>query len=85
MDPKGIRQIGPTDPKVEFYRTIKDIEKRLGDPDVRLHSYIVSNTASHITRRQWGMEKAEMTARHVLFQEEDRDSYVCDMLCLGLE
>jgi hypothetical protein len=28
----------------------------------------------------WNMEKSEMQKRHVLFQEEDRDSYVRSML-----
>jgi hypothetical protein len=28
----------------------------------------------------WDMRKSDMQARHVLFQEEDRDSYVRRML-----
>lgn len=32
-------------------------------------------------RRQWNMNKGEMLKRHVLFQEEDGDSYVSTMLC----
>ena len=31
-------------------------------------------------RMQWGMEKAEMLKRHILFQEEDKDTYVAAML-----
>ena len=26
VDPKGIRNLGPTDPKIQFYETIKEIE-----------------------------------------------------------
>ena len=33
VDPKGIRNLGPSDPKIQFYETIKEIEHRLGDPD----------------------------------------------------
>ena len=80
VDPKGIRNLGPTDPKIQFHETIKEIETRLGDPDVRLHSFIVSNTPSATMRAQWNMEKGEMQKRHVLFQEEDRDNYVATML-----
>ena len=80
VDPKGIRNIGPGDPKIQFYETIKDIEQRLGDPDVRLQSFIVSNTPAATMCRQWGMEKSEMQRRHVLFQEEDKDSYVGTLL-----
>lgn len=80
VDPKGIRNLGSSDPKILFYETIKEIEERLGDPAVRLQSFIVSNTPSATMRRQWGMEKSEMQKRHVLFQEEDKDSYIRTML-----
>ena len=80
VDPKGIRNLPPSDPKIQFYETIKEIEQRLGDPAVRLQSFIVSNTPSTTMRRMWGMEKSEMQKRHVLFQEEDNDSYVRLML-----
>jgi hypothetical protein len=76
VDPKGIRNIGPTDPKIQFHETIKEIEKRLGDPSVQLHSFIVSNTPSYTMKLLWGMEKLAMGERHILFQEEDKDSYV---------
>ncbi len=80
VDPKGIRNLGASDPKIQFYKTIKEIEQRLGDPAVRLQSFIVSNTPSTTMRMLWGMEKSEMQKRHVLFQEEDKDSYVQTML-----
>jgi hypothetical protein len=80
VDPKGIRNLGPTDPKIRFHETIKEIERRLGDASVRLESFIVSNTPSATMRRQWGMEKAEMQERHIVFQEEDSETYVGSML-----
>ena len=80
VDPKGIRNLGPNDPKIQFYETIKEIEHRLGDPAVRLQSFIVSNTPSSTMCMLWNMEKSEMQKRHVLFQEEDKDSYVETML-----
>ena len=80
VDPKGIRHLGPTDPKIQFHETIKEIEARLGDAAVRLQSFIVSNTPSATMQMLWDMEKSEMQNRHVLFQEEDRDSYVRSML-----
>ena len=51
VDPKGIRQLGASDPKIRFYETIKEIEQRLGDPSVRLHSFIVSSTPSFTRSR----------------------------------
>ena len=80
VDPKGIRNLGPSDPKIQFYRTIKEIEQRLGDPAVRLQSFIVSNTPSTTMRMLWRMEKSEMQMRNILFQEEDKGSYVKTML-----
>ena len=80
VDPKGIRNLGPTDPKIQFYETIKEIEQRLHDPNVLLDSFIVSNTPSHTMKMLWGMDKAAMKARHILFQAEDKDTYVHSML-----
>lgn len=80
VDPKGIRNLGVSDPKIEFYQTIKGIEQRLGDPDVRLQSFILSNTPSHTMKMLWRMDKPAMAARNILFQEEDKDTYVRTML-----
>lgn len=80
VDPKGIRQIGVTDPKVQFFQTIKEIEQRLGEPSVKLHSFIVSNTPSQMMRLLWNMTKSQMEQHHILFQEEDKETYVRDML-----
>ena len=80
VDPKGIRNLGPTDPKIQFYETVKEIEQRLGDSKVHLHSFIISNTPSFAMRMLWRMEKDEMLKRHILFQEEDREGYIGSML-----
>ena len=40
----------------------------------------MSNTPSHTMRMLWGMDKSAMVARHILFQEEDKDTYVKAML-----
>jgi hypothetical protein len=50
---------------------------------VDLASFIVFNTPSHVMHAHWGMEKPEMTRRHILFQEEDRDTYIGAMLLLS--
>ena len=76
VDPKGIRQVGVTDPKIQFYKTIKEIEERLADPAVHLHSFLVSGTPSHSMRLLWGTDKQQMQEWHIVFQEEDKDTYV---------
>jgi len=82
VDPKGIRHLegGLDDPKIQFHETIKGIEKRLLDPNVRLDSFIVSNTPSHTMQMLWRTEKAEMQKRHILFQEEDKETYIASLL-----
>ncbi len=76
VDPKGIRNIGFNDPKIQFFQTIKDIERRLAEPSVTLSSFIVSNTPSHVMRLLWAIDKPAMEARNILFQEEDKATYV---------
>ena len=80
IDPKGIRNIPMGDGKIQFYKSIKDIEQRLGDPQVTLESFIISNTPSHTMKLFWGMDKTQMETCHVLFQEEDQDTYIEAML-----
>jgi hypothetical protein len=82
VDPKGIRNLeGPDDPKIRFYRTIKELEARLGDPNIILNSFIISNTPFQQVR--WWTEdlsKDEFTRAHVLFQKEDRNTYIKRLL-----
>jgi len=80
VDPKGIRNVGLQDPKIRFYETIKEIEKRLGDRNVVLESFIVSNTPSHEMCRQWNVTKADMSRRHIVLQDEDKDTYIKTVL-----
>lgn len=80
VDPKGIRNVGLQDPKISFFETVKTIEKRLADPSIVLDSFIVSNTPSHVMRKQWGIEKTEMAERHIVFQDEDKETYVGTIL-----
>ena len=78
IDPKGLRNLeGPEDPKIRFHLTIKELERELGDPAVILNSFIISST--RVPEVAWwdgGMTKAEFEARKVLFQQEDRDTYI---------
>ena len=72
IDPKGIRNLGFKNPKIQFYQTLKDIERRLGDPSVTLSSFIISNAPSHMMRLLWAVEKRDMDERNILFQDEDK-------------
>ena len=82
IDPKGLRNLeGPEDPKIRFQQTIKDLERQLGDPAVVLNSFIISGTpAQQVAWWNGGMTKAELEARNVLFQREDRATYIEKLL-----
>ena len=80
IDPKGIRNLGFNDPKIQFFQTIKDIERRLAEPSVTLSSFIISNTPSHVMRLLWAVEKPAMDSRNILFQDEDKAIYVRQMI-----
>jgi len=73
IDPKGLFHVAANDPKVQFHETIKELEARLRAPDdevVGLHSYIVSRTNSNTVVEMWGLSKAEIESRNVLFLED---------------
>jgi hypothetical protein len=80
IDPKGIRNLGSTDLKIQFHQEIKKIQERLADPNVNLQSFIVSNTPSHTMEMLWNMDKAAMRSRNILFQDEDQATYIGSML-----
>ncbi len=79
IDPKGLRQIqGFTDPKIELHKTIKtSIQVKINDPDIELNSFIISNTPYGQLSHWKGQESIEdFNKNHVLFQREQKDSYI---------
>ena len=88
VDPKGLRQLddGSSNPKIQFYKTIKEIEKRLGDPAVVLNSFIISATP-HKNIPMWGegMKKPQLQDCHVLFQRDDKETYIKTLLTKVLD
>lgn len=83
VDPKGLVRILPDDPKIEFHRTIKDVESQLHErrPDIRvvLNSCIIS-VSRHETLQHWrntqnkSMSLPEFNAKHVFFQKDQPGS-----------
>lgn len=88
IDPKGLRNLkGPDDPKIAFYKTIKSVENdlRAQDPAVTLNSFIISNT--RLPEVSWwggGMTKKQFEERHVFFQQEDKATYIGNMLRMSI-
>jgi hypothetical protein len=77
VDPKGVVRLnGVEDPKIRLRSTIKDLEARLGDPGIRLSSFIISVTP--FERVPWwdGDRTTLEEEHHVLFQDSDVSGYV---------
>lgn len=70
IDPKGIRNLDSSDPKLRFYQTIKTVETQLGDKDMILNSFIVSVTPYHVVRKwEGGLSEDDFASKHIFFQE----------------
>jgi len=88
VDPKGLRNLkGADDPKIAFYKTIKTIEKdlRAQDETITLNSFIISNTRMpEVSWWHGGMTKEQFEECHVLFQQEDKTTYIGNMLRMAI-
>ena len=75
IEPHGIMHEGIDSPKVKFHKQIKDIEKRLGDTNITLNSFILSWSMFRDVAH-WGVTKQEFENNNVLFMRDDADSYL---------
>lgn len=79
VDPKGIARLGSIEhDKIQFRYRVKELEAELGDPNVRLASFILSNTRYSDVNWHNGL-KHELEEAHVLFQSDDSSHYIGDM------
>jgi superfamily II DNA or RNA helicase len=77
-DPKGLGNLDVgRDPKIFFYRKVKEIEKDLNDNDLILNSFILSIT-EYKDVKQGESRKAieEFEAANVLFMKDRRTTYI---------
>jgi len=87
IDPKGLRQVqGFEDPKVALYRKLRDeIEPSLGDANLRLNSFLISNTPYHELKHWSGQSGVADFARQHVYLRENRSDYVLPMLEAGMK
>lgn len=77
IDPKGIGRLGLADLKVEFYQNIKGLQNGIGDKEVILNSFILSNTEfNDLPIQIEGMRREDWEVKHVFFQKDDREGYI---------
>lgn len=75
IDPKGLMKLMPDDPKIEFYKTIKELQNRLqrnfNEEKIILNSFILSITSSSSLTGWWSMPKPEREAKNILCLDSD--------------
>lgn len=78
IDPKGLMRIKPDDPKIEFYKTIKELEVRLAPTahgkKIILNSFIMSGSKAHELREWWSTPEADADRAYC----EARNIYTLD-------
>ncbi|GJL86600.1 DEAD/DEAH box helicase [Hyphomonas sp. KY3] len=74
IEPHGLQHEGPGHKKIAFHQTIKDIEQRLGNPNVSLNSFII--TPSRHSKLNWGLSIDELNDLNVYFMEDQAETYV---------
>jgi hypothetical protein len=78
IEPHGLQHEGPGHKKIQFHLVIKEIEQRLNDENVTLDSFIV--TPTRFARLHWGKSLEELEMMNVFFMEDQKDSYVENIL-----
>lgn len=77
VDPKGLRHMDLSHPKLGLYKEVKTLEAKLGDPLLTLNAFILSPTKFADLLNVGGpAQKALLEEKHVLFMEDGRDIYL---------
>ena len=86
VDPKGLRNLDLTHPKLGLYKEVKALEATLnkqakaGEPRLVLNAFVLSPTKfSDLLNVGDPAKKQELEDRHVLFMEDGRDKYLSGM------
>ncbi len=69
IDPKGMKHVGFNDDKVELFSKIKELQDKLGNSDIILNSFIISNTSFQDMKTD-GKTAQEWERKNVLFQDD---------------
>ena len=83
VDPKGLRNLDLSHPKLGLYREVKTLEATLvkqakpGDPPLTLNAFVLSPTKfADLLNVGDPAKKVELEDRHVLFMEDGGDNYL---------
>jgi hypothetical protein len=82
VDPKGLRQVDLSNPKLRLYQEVKTIEKHLAmqakpdEPPLILNAFVLSATKFADLLNVDPVMKADLERRHVLFMEDGGAKYL---------
>lgn len=69
---------GPGTKKIEFHKTIKDIQARLPAEKICLHSFIVSPT--RFAKLKWDKSIEDLEKMNVYFMHDRKDEYISSII-----
>ena len=78
VDPKGLRQMNLTDPKLGLYTEVKTLQTKLGDPMLTLNAFIASATEFKSLLNVTG-KQSDLEDRNVLFMNDGGQVYLKKM------
>lgn len=80
VDPKGLRNLDLTHPKMGLYKEVKTLQQELRDPMLTLNAFILSPTKfTDLLNVGDPVKKAELEDRNVLFMEDGGNTYLKKM------
>lgn len=80
VDPKGLRNLDLTHPKMGLYKEVKTLQQELRDPMLTLNAFILSPTKfTDLLNVGDPAKKAELEDRNVLFMEDGGNTYLKKM------
>lgn len=86
IDPKGLRNMDLSDPKLALYKEVKVLETNLakpGEPEFVLNAFILSCTNfGDLLNVGASATKADLESRHVLFMDDGPDVYLGKLFSL---
>lgn len=78
IDPKGLRQMSLSDPKLGLYKEVKVLQEKLGDPQLTLNAFIVSGTQFR-SLLNVSCDQNDLEERNVLFMDDGGPTYLKKM------
>ncbi|MBE8232463.1 MAG: DEAD/DEAH box helicase family protein [Endozoicomonadaceae bacterium] len=78
IEPHGLHHEGVGIKKIEFHKTIKDIQNRLTCTTICLNSFII--TPTEYAQLEWDKDIDEFSDMNVYFMKDSKETYISDII-----